>query len=120
MADQSDEMIDATVAFHLSRGRPADCALIVWLEAQRGRSAQAVRREIIQHPDWNPGNSLEGIIAAGRLPPGERQVAQAIYAAHLLAQGGGKHKRLALAFLAGRRGLVADHVLAKIETWART
>jgi hypothetical protein len=120
MTDQSDEMIDATVAFHLSKGRRLDCALIVWLQAQRGRSAQAVRHELVQHPDWTGSNSLEGIIAAGRLATGERQAAQAIYATHLTTHGSDKHKRLAMAFLAGRRGLVAPPVLTPIENWARS
>lgn len=116
----SDEMINTTIAFHVSRGRPSDCPLILWLAAQRGRSAQDVRAEMVQRDDWSPTNSLEGIAAAGRLAGDERAAAQALYAAHLTRVGEAKHKSFTLAFLAGRRDLIDPAILAGLESWAQS
>lgn len=81
MANQETvALIDVVTRHHVARGRPRDCPLLVWLNAQEDRDPNDVRRDMVARPEWKPQFSAEGL-AVTRSPPGQAIYAQALASA---------------------------------------
>lgn len=114
------DFVDEVVAVHQSHARPAECPLIEWLKAQRGRDEDEVRVEMIAHPAWSSLYARDGLISAGERFEGEkRRAVQTLHADYLIQRNNRKLAPFIGALVAIRPEIFDEAVAARLSAWAR-